>query len=263
MSNLLQKASLFVKRNGSTILTITGGVGVVSTAVMAVKATPKALEKLNKAEQEKNDELTTFEKIKIAGPTYIPTVFVGTATLVCIFGANVLNKRQQAALVSAYAMIDSSFKEYKQKVKDIYGEEVHNEIVNSIMVEKAKDVGIRSSSLCGSCELTGEEACGDPVLFYDEWGKRYFESTIEQVIAAEYHLNRNFVLRSYATLNELYLFLGLEETKYGEAVGWTIEDELYWVDFNHKKVTLEDGLECYIIEAPWDPSADFLDYHYY
>lgn len=110
--------------------------------------------------------------------------------------------------------------------------------------------------------LTSDEACGDPVLFYDEWSHRYFESTIEQVITAQYHINRNFVLRGYVTLNELYDFLGLEPTEYGNTVGWAVEDEMYWIDFHQHKVLIDDELECYIIETPWGPSSDFLEYYY-
>lgn len=262
MNGLLSSSKMFAKRHGSTILTCVGGVGVVATAIMAVKATPKATRLIEEAKKEKQEELTTFEKFKIAGPVYAPTVLMGVGTLTCIFGANALNKRQQAALVSAYAMIDSSYKEYKQKLKEIYGDEAHEEIVNAIAVEKAKDVGITASSLCANTCLTDDEACGDPVLFYDEWSSRYFESTIEQVITAEYHLNRNFVLRGYTVLNELYEFLGLEPTDYGSTVGWCVEDELYWIDFDNRKVELDDGLECYIIETPWGPSADYAEYYY-
>ena len=110
--------------------------------------------------------------------------------------------------------------------------------------------------------LTSDEACGDPVLFYDEWSHRYFKSTIEQVITAQYHINRNFVLRGYVTLNELYDFLGLEPTDYGNTVGWAVEDELYWIDFHQHKVLMDGELECYIIETPWGPSSDFLEYYY-
>lgn len=262
MNGLLRQSQLFVKRHGSTILTSIGGVGVIATTVMAVKATPKALEKLDTAKEEKGEELTKMEAVRVAAPSYIPTIIMGAGTLACIFGANIMNKKQQAALVSAYALIDSSFKEYKQKLKELYGEEAHENIVNAIAVEKAKEVGITAESMCANTCLTDDESCGDPVLFYEEWSGRYFESTIEQVITAQYHLNRNFVLRGYVTLNELYEFLGLETTDYGNTVGWTVEDELYWVDFNHKKVVLDDGLECYIVETPWGPSADFLEYFY-
>ena len=259
MNNFLRQSQLFIKRNSATILTVAGGVGVVTTSMMAAKATPKAVRLLEEAKDEKKEELTTVEKIKMAGPVYIPTILMGTATIACIFGANILNKRHQAALMSAYVMIDSSYKEYRQKLKELYGEEVHEEIVNAIAVEKARDVGINASTFCTNSRLTDDEACGDPVLFYDEWSNRYFESTIEQVITAEYHLNRNYVLRGFTWLNEFYEFLGLDETQYGEVVGWSVEDELYWLDFNHRKVVLDDGLECYIIEALWEPSVEALE----
>ena len=262
MNGLLAKSQLFFKRHGSTILTIAGGVGVIATAVMAVKATPEANELLERASKKKGEDLTTVEKIKIAGPRYVPTILMGAGTVACILGANVLNKRQQAALVSAYAMIDSSFDQYRRKVVELYGEDTHKEIVDAIAVEKAKEVGITAESMCANTCLTSDEACGEPVLFYDEWSNRYFESTIERVIVSQYHLNRNFVLRGYVTLNELYDFLGLEPTGYGDTVGWTVEDELYWVDFHNRKVIMDDGLECFIIETPWGPSPDFRDYYF-
>lgn len=261
MNNLLRNTKVFWKRNGSTILTYAGAIGLVTTTVMAVKATPKALIKMEEAEKEKGEELTALEVIRVAGPSYIPTVLVGASTIACIFGANVLNKRNQAALASAYALLDSSYKEYKNKLKELYGEEAHENIMEHIAIEKAKDVGITAESLFTNTCLTDDESCGEPVLFYEEWSGRYFESTIEQVIAAQYHINRNFVLRGYVTLNELYEFLGLEFTEYGDTLGWAVEDEFYWLDFNHHKVTMDDGLECYIIETPWGPSPDFLEYY--
>ena len=261
MNGLVNSTRVFCKRNASTILTIIGGVGVVVTSIMAVKATPKVMTILEQAKEEKGEELTKVEKIKMAGPSYIPATIVGIGTLTCIFGANVLNKRQQAALVSAYTLVDSSYKQYRHKLVELYGKETHNEIVNAIAVEKAKEVGIYAESLCANTCLTDDEACGEPVLFYDEFGGRYFESTIEQVITAEYHINRNFVLRGYATLNELYDFLGLEPTDYGNTVGWAVVDDFYWLDFNHRKTVLEDGLECYILESYWEPSPEFLEYY--
>lgn len=261
MNNLLRNAKVFWKRNGSTILTVTGAVGVVSTTIMAVKATPKALEKIDKAKEEKGEELTKLEVVRAAAPSYIPTILIGAGTIGCIFGANILNKRSQAALASAYALLDSSFKEYKETLKELYGEETHQNIMDHIAIERAKEVGITAESFCANTCLTDDEACGDPVLFYEEWSGRYFESTIEQVITAQYHTNRNLVLRGYVPLNELYEFLGLEPTDYGNTLGWAVEDEFYWVDFNNYKVIMDDGLECFIIETPWGPSPDFLEYY--
>ena len=262
MNGLVAKSKLFVKRHGATILTYAGGAGVILTAVTAAKATPKATQLLEEAKKEKGEELTKYERFTIGCHAYIPTIIMGSATLLCVFGANILNKRHQAALISAYAMIDNSYKEYKNKLKELYGEEAHEEIVNAIAVEKAREVGITAESLCANTCLSNDESCGEPVLFYDEWSGRYFESTIEQVIIAEYHLNRNFVLRGYTVLNELYEFLGLDTTDYGSTVGWAVEDEIYWIDFNHRKVIMDDDLECYIIETPWGPTVESLEYYY-
>ena len=252
----------FIKRNASTILTCVGGVGVVVTAVLAAKASPKASKRLERAEKKKGESLSKTEKFKIATPAYIPTIVAGAGTIACIFGANILNKRTQAALVSAYALIDTSYKEYKNKLKELYGEEAHEKIVNAIAIEKAEDVYIHSECLCNGCDLTTDESCGDEILFYDEFTGRYFESTIERVLQAIYHFNRNFTLRGYAVLNELFEFLGLSTTDYGSVVGWSVnDDEIYWVDFNFRKVTMDDGLECYIIETPWEPTAEYIDYY--
>lgn len=257
MEGLLNHAQRFVKRNSATILTCAGGAGVVATSVMAVKATPKAMKLLEEAKKEKGEELTKMETVKVVGPTYIPTIITGAATLACIFGANILNKRQQAALMSAYALLDTKYKEYKDKVKELYGEETHNEIINAIAVEKADKVNVHAECLCANCDLSLEENDGEPKLFYDEHSNRYFETTIEQVIQAEYHANRNFTLRGYVYLNEFYEFLGLELTEYGDVMGWAInDDEIYWIDFNHRKVVMDDGLEVYIIEAIYPPSYE-------
>lgn len=251
-------SKLFLKRNSSTILTCVGAVGVIATSVLAVKATPKAVDILEEATKQKGDELTNFEKVKAAGPVYIPAAVTGAATIACIFGTNILNKRHQAALMSAYALVDTSFKEYKKKLKELYGEETHQNIVNHIAAEKAGQVYITADYMFGSCDLSTEENDGSPKLFYIEQDNRYFEATIETVLTAEYHLNRNYSLRGYTVLNEFYDFLGLEQTKNGEIMGWIPTDEgEYWIEFDHRKVVMEDGLECYIIEMPFEPRVGF------
>ena len=234
---------------------------MVVTSIMAVKATPKAVFLLEKAKEEKGEELTKKEIVKTAGPVYIPAIVTGVSTIACIFGANILNKRQQAALASAYALLDSSYKDYKNKLKELYGEETHNNVINAIAVEKADDMRIRTENLCVECDLSLEESDSEPRLFYDIHSSRYFESTIEQVMAAEYHLNRNYILRGYAYLNEFYEFLGIEQTDYGSVLGWApLDDGMYWIDFNHRKTVLDDGLEVYIVEMPFEPRYDFFEY---
>lgn len=254
-------ARLFVKRNASTILTCLGGVGVVATTITAVKATPKALRLIEEAEQKKGEELTKWEKIKTTTMTYLPSIGLGITTIVCIFGSQILNKKQQAALMSAYALVDQSYKDYRRKLKELYGEEVDQEVREAIAIEKADDIGVRGGYLGTNCDLALEENNGKPQVFYDEHSGRYFESTIEQVLTAEYHLNRNYILRGYSYLNEFYEFLGIEETDYGSVLGWAPNDDgMYWIDFNHRKLESEEGKDVYIIEMPFEPTYDFLEY---
>ena len=250
MNKLLYSSKMFFKRNGSTILTCLGAVGTIGTVVTAVKATPKAFKAIEQAEEEKGEKLTKMEVVTVAGPAYIPTVITGVATIACIFGANVLNERKQAALMSAYALLDNSYKEYKDKVKEIYGEDADM----NVRTELAKDKH--------NSETTTN---GDTRLFYDEYSERYFESTIEKVLLAEYNLNRIISIEYGVYLNEFYELLGLDPVDYGDFMGWSTYELMdcqwnSWVEFSHKKVPLDDGLEVTIISIDTDPSFDFMNY---
>ena len=244
-------ASSFFKKNSSTILTCIGGVGVVATWVMAVKATPKALKLIEKSKEEKGEDLTTFEMVKIAGPVYIPSIITGAATIACIFGANILNKRVQASIISAYALADNSYKEYKKKVEELYGEGADRRVTQEIAKDKYDETDILVD--------------GEKELFYDNFSMRYFESTMENVIRAEYDLNRALSVDNYACVNEFYDFLGIEKIEGGSSLGWS-EAELFentwcsWLDFRHEKVVMDDGLECYIVYMSEEPSLRYLDY---
>lgn len=251
MNKLLNASKLFVKRNGSTILTCAGGAGVVATAVLAVKATPKAMMLLERAKEEKGEDLTKFEVIRAAAPAYIPTVLIGMSTIACIFGANTLNKYQQGSLMSAYALLDSSYKEYKSKVVDLYGDEADLRVREEIAKDKyAGD------------EITPDN---DKVLFYDEFSGRYFQSTTVNVLKAEYEVNKKLSTWGGVYLNEFYELVGLPTTDYGDHLGWSAAGmyEMYWeewLDFNHEKFMLDDGLEGYIITYSQEPTPGFEEY---
>ena len=96
--------------------------------------------------------------------------------------------------------------------------------------------------------------------FYDSFSQRYFESTIEKVIQAEYHLNRNFMFAGVIPLNDFYEFLGLEKTELGDAVGWSnCNGDIYWIDFDHHRLTLDDGMEIYVIDMVFEPTAEWME----
>lgn len=255
-----------LRGTAATILTIIGGIGVVATAVAAVKATPRAVDIIRADSRVNHDGdpygYTKKEAIVSAWKCYIPAAAIGLTTIMCIFGANVFNKRQQASLTSAYALISSTYQEYKDKVRELYGEEAHEKVMTEIAKEKVKDVKLTAGTLIGDCCLDFVEDDDEPKrLFYDSFSDKYFESTINKVIQAEYHLNRNFSIGGYVTLNDFYEFLGLEETDLGDTIGWSIDcitDDLNWIDFDHYKTVLDDGLECYVIDMMYHPTAESL-----
>ena len=255
---LCLKSRAFLKCNSSTILTGFGVVGVGGTIVTTVVATRKATKRIDAAKEEKGEDLTKMEVVVTAAPAYIPVAFVAGSTIACIFGANVLNKRQQAALISAYALLDNTHKEYRDTLKELYGEEADIKIQDTIAKAKRND-----DITAYAPGLNGASKSEDKVLFYEPLRGEYFEASMNDVLNAEYHLNRNFTLRGCASLNEFYEFLGLEKTDFGDVLGWSAENFyesglMAWLDFDHRLTPVsDDGLECYTIDMMFSPTPDY------
>lgn len=112
-----------------------GAVGVVATSVLTAKAATKASVILKQAKAENEEELTVLDKINYTLPVYLPPILMGTVTIACILGSNILNKKHQASLLTAYGMLDRSYKEYKHKVNELYGEDADAKVEE----ELAKD----------------------------------------------------------------------------------------------------------------------------
>lgn len=251
MNNLLSSTKLFLSRNGSTILTCIGSVGVIATSVMAAKATPKALSLLENAKEEKGEELTKLETVRTATPAYVATIIIGASTIACMFGSNSLNKRQQAAMMSAYALLNTSYKEYRNKIKELHGDEFDTEVRAEIAKDNYKGQEI-------------EDEDDGKTLFYDEYSKRYFRAKNETVLRAKYEINKEVNCNFYATINELYDILEIPHIDGGDEIGWSsaMMYEMYWtdwVDFRLDRVELEDGMECYILQYT-EPFLDFDEY---
>ena len=249
-------------RSAVTILTMCVSIaGVVTTAVLTAKAAPKA-EKLKKELKEENPEPTAIETVKKVAPAYIPAAVSGTLTVACIVTTTILNRRSQASLASAYALLNHNYQRYRDHVKKIFGEDADQKVVDSIIKEECKVVPLYSTTFWG-LESLDFDVDEEKRLFYDSYSERYFESTIGRVLQAEYHLNRNYILGGGASVNEFYEFLGLEPIPDGDHVGWDYEGGLAWVDFNHRTVVLEEdgNLECNVIDfvyTPWKANEDYM-----
>lgn len=238
MTGIIPKVQTFLKNNGATVLTCAGALGVVATAIAAVKATPKVVKILEKTKEEKGNNLTKLETFKIAAPAYIPSVLIGTATISCIFGANVLNKKQQASLIGLYSLLDSSYKNYRSTVKELYGDDADTKVVMKMMENQSKTIELNENKL----------------LFMDAYSLQIFESAKEDVIQVEKDINDLLDTRGYVLVSEYNELLGIKSIDMDYDIGWSKsylnscgKDR---IEFEYIKSSTEN---CYLITTVVEP----------
>lgn len=251
---IFRNAGKFLTKNSSTILSVTAIAGVATTTILAVKATPRAIDEIREMSKRKHDgdpnAFTKKEAIVTAWKYYIPSAISGTLTICCILGANVLNQKQQAMLISAYGYLDQQYREYRKKVDEVFGNGSDEKVVEEIAKDKMKEYQPYSN---------------ETLLFYEENYGKIFERTMLDVMDAKYQFNKLFTTFGYATMNDFYDFLSLDKTKNGDLLGWLQEDicDFYnpaWIDFELELVTLDDGMECYIVRPTIPPKMDVLPF---
>jgi len=232
-----------VIKNSPFIFTSLATIGVVVTAIFASKDTIKNFEE---------NENRRFQTLKC----YIPTITIGLITISCIISAHALNKKQQTALISAYIFLNKAYQEYKKKSNEIFGENASDQIRNEVVKERYLKLDEKEGN--NICKTNEKE------LFYEEYYGKFFERTKEEVLNAEWHCNRDFILKGYASLNDFYEYLDLEPTEFGNVVGWGIDvgHEIYgysWIDFNHELVTTADNeLEYNFITMTYPPTTNYI-----
>ena len=143
-TGLVNMAKHLVTRYSSEILVATGIVGMLTTTVIAVKATPKALCLIEEAKAEKGEELTKLETVKAAAKVYIPPMITAATSTACIIGASKINRKRNAALATAYALSEAALNEYKDKVVATIGEKKEREIQDAIAKDNVDNVPLHT-----------------------------------------------------------------------------------------------------------------------
>lgn len=246
----MNKMNYFLRKHSSTILTVISVGGVAATSVLAVKATPKAILLLEEAEKEKGEKLTILESVKAAWKPYIPAVVTGATTIACIVGINCLSVKNQASLMSAYAFLDNSYKEYRNKVQETYGEEDEINIRNEIIKSKY-DANVEIQN--------GAE------WFFDGLSMRYFKSTMDNVLRAETLFLEALNTRGYACTNEYYDALGIPRVDWGYNLGWfDFESNDPYnskeLEFKYEDIMIgeEEPTKCWVISVNRPPATDYI-----
>ena len=237
-----------IVKHSPEILTGVGIAGMISTTVMAVQATPKAIRLLDEEKRRQHtDKLEPSGIVKTAWKCYIPAVVTGTVSVACLIGASSVNTRRNAALTAAYTISESTLRDYQKKVVETIGEKKEQTVRDAVAKERLERNPVDNKEVIVTTK--GNTLCFDAV------SGRYFKSDIDKLKKAENDLNRRMRDEMYISLNEFYYEIGLEAIKIGEDIGWNIDNGYIELRFSSQLAT--DGTPCLVIDYGYGPRYDF------
>ena len=244
-----------LSKHSPEILTGLGIAGMITTTVLAVRATPKAIklieQKQNELYPESTQKLTPIETVKTTWKCYLPAVITGAVSTACLIGASSVNASRNAALATAYNLSATALSEYKEKTLETVGEKKEREIRDKIAEERIQKEPVNNSAIIVSG--TGNTRCFDTIT------KRRFTSDIEQIKRIVNELNRRMVNGDdYISLNEFYYELGLDGCAVGEDLGWNVTRGLIELDFSAQLDT--DGVPCIVLDYMVAPKRGYNSY---
>lgn len=238
LTTITRNIRIAMKKHSPEILTGIGIAGMITTTVMAVQATPKALILIEeKKNDEHTDKLTPVETVKAAWVCYIPAAVTGVMSVVCLVGASSVNARRNAALATAYTLSESALKGYREKVIETIGEKKERDVRDTI----AKDQVTKNPVIGREIIITDR----GNTLCLDVLSKRYFKSDIDKIRKAENELNRQMRDEMFISLNEFYDELGLDHIEIGDDFGWDIDNG--YIDLDFSSQLTDDGTPCLVI----------------
>lgn len=259
VSKVLGKTGFKLRKHSPEILAVTGVVGIVTSAVMACKATTKAsaildetkeqLDAIHKCsedqemiesgkytEEDKKKDLTiTYVQtgVKLA-KLYGPSVVLGVLSIGCMLTSNNILRKRNVALAAAYTTLDTSFKKYRGRVVEKFGDAVDKELKYGIqkkkidMIETDPETGKEKKVKKTVDVVEGVDGCSEYARFFDDgctgWEKDS-EMNLMFLRAQQQYANDLLISRGYLFLNEVYNMLGIQITKAGQVVGWVYDPE--------------------------------------
>lgn len=240
-----------VMKHSPEILTGIGIAGMLSTTILAVKATPKALKCIERQEKlrEQFEPVVPMSKLDIVKATwkcYIPAAITGTMSIACLVGASSVNSKRNAALATAYTLSETALREYKDKVVETIGEKKEQAVRDAIAKDKVEQNPASNNEVI----ITGK---GD-TLCYDVISGRHFKSDIDKLNKAVNDLNRRMMDEMYVSVNDFYCEIGLNPVAAGEELGWNIDRGFIELSFSSQ---LDEGTPCLVVGYEVAPRYDY------
>lgn len=219
VAQLFKDVKMIASKHSPEILTGIGIAGMITTTVLAVRATPKALklidEKKDELGLEPDEKLIPVETVKATWKCYVPAVVTGVTATACLVGSNRANARQKAALAAAYNLTATTLAEYTDAVVETIGEKKEQIVRDKMAEERAKKDPVNQSTII----VTGNGT----TRFYDPVSGNRFYSDIEKVKRTVNELNARMLDGDdYVSLNDFYQELGIERIGFGDDLGWNV-----------------------------------------
>lgn len=257
----------FLGKHSPEILTGIGVAGMITSTVLAVKATPKALELINNEKESKAEvktiyadnesietkvypTLTAWETVKTAWKPYVPALGLGIASISCIVGASAVNAKRNAALATAYAISERTLVRYRDKVIDTLGEKKDKEIREKIAQDEVNNNPVSNSQVIITSK--GNTLCMDGIT------GRYFRSDIDTIRNIVNELNRELTYNHFVCLDDFYDKIGLKHTDNSSELGWNLDDGLIEVVFS--SCISEDNEPCIVVSYTVAPRYDYYKF---
>ena len=244
-----------VQKHSPEILMGVGVVGVVTSTVMACKATmklndileesketrdkikevennPKYEDKYSPADAKKDLAINCIQTGMKVAKLYTPAVLLGGASLGCLLASNDILRKRNAALSAAYMTVDKSFKEYRNRVTERFGEEVEKEIRYGIKAEQIETTVVdedgNETTVTDTVKTMDPNSYSDYARFFDA-ASPYWQNDPEYNLmflkAQQQYANDLLRAKGRLFLNDVYDMLGIEKTKAGQVVGWVYDHE--------------------------------------
>ena len=257
----LGKVKMSAMKHSPEIAVALGIIGFVGTVIAAVKATPKALAKMEEARRQKaqeaesveeeNVKLTVPEKIKAAGPCYILPLITGTASIACIIFSNRMQAGRIAGLTSTCGFLSQTLNTYQDKVKEVVGEKKEKKIREEIAKDKIASNPVPLSMMQNN--QTGQLYPSSglyPCMLADTGD--YFWGNEQTVADAFRELERRFTdeggYEEWIPKNDLRVMFGLRENEDGEILGWNAADLIGGrIAWNFGSSNMPDGTPVFVV----------------
>lgn len=256
VTNIIKTVQSFTTKHSPEILMGLGIAGMVSSTILAVKATPKAVRLIEAKKEEKDvEKLTAADTVKACWKCYIPTVVTSAVSVACLVGSTSVSVRRHAALATAYTLSETALTEYRDKVVETIGEKKEQIVREKIAEERIEKNPVSKNEVIVTDKGT--------TLCYDHLSGRYFNSDIETIKKVVNELNYVMLMHDYVSLNELYDALGLEQTGIGDELGWNVERcTRRQIELNFSAKVADDGRPCIVMDYVTPPRYGYSDLAY-